>query len=182
LEKTSEIIQPNGQPITTTPAKPCPKVPHPHIFWTPKCHFHTFFEPLQGWGLHHLPGYPGPLFHPEDLVGSQLPLRSPLRGGSSRLRACHRRGLPLGSHPERAAPRPGSQPEAGTLNLRGEPMGHLGKNLGCPRVRVEIMGDWRAKRTICWLNLQFLLGAQAAEEAPGDRIPGAAAVPKWRRD
>jgi len=26
----------------------------------PKCHIHKFFEPLQGWGLHHCPGQPGP--------------------------------------------------------------------------------------------------------------------------
>ena len=27
----------------------------------PKCHIHTFFEHLQGWGLHHLPGQPVPM-------------------------------------------------------------------------------------------------------------------------
>jgi len=32
LEKTSKIIKSNRQPITTMPAKPCPEVPHPHVF------------------------------------------------------------------------------------------------------------------------------------------------------
>ena len=32
LEKTSEIIKCNHQPIPTMPAKPCPEVPHLHIF------------------------------------------------------------------------------------------------------------------------------------------------------
>jgi len=27
----------------------------------PKCHIHTLFEPLQGWGLPHRPGQPGPV-------------------------------------------------------------------------------------------------------------------------
>jgi len=49
LEKTSKIIKSYHQPITTRPARPCPK-----------CHVYMFFEPLQGWGLHHLPGQPGP--------------------------------------------------------------------------------------------------------------------------
>jgi len=35
LEKTSKIIKSNHQPIATVPAKPCPKVPHLHVFWTP---------------------------------------------------------------------------------------------------------------------------------------------------
>ena len=35
LEKTSKIIKSNCQPITNVPAKPCPEVPHLHIFWTP---------------------------------------------------------------------------------------------------------------------------------------------------
>ena len=32
LEKTSEIIRSNHQPNTTVPAKPCPEVPHLHVF------------------------------------------------------------------------------------------------------------------------------------------------------
>jgi len=32
LEKTSEIIKPNRHRNPTTPAKPCPKVPHPDVF------------------------------------------------------------------------------------------------------------------------------------------------------
>jgi len=32
LEKTSKIIKPNGQPITTVPTKPCPEEPHLHVF------------------------------------------------------------------------------------------------------------------------------------------------------
>ena len=32
LDKTSKIIKSNCQPNTTMPAKPCPKVPHLHIF------------------------------------------------------------------------------------------------------------------------------------------------------
>ena len=33
----------------------------PHLLnHVPKCHIHTVFEPLQGWGLHHCPGQPGP--------------------------------------------------------------------------------------------------------------------------
>jgi len=32
LEKTSEIIKSNRQPNTTMSAKPCPKVPHLHVF------------------------------------------------------------------------------------------------------------------------------------------------------
>ena len=47
LEKTSKIIKSSCQPNTTMPTKPCPE-----------CHIHTFFEHLQGWGLHHLPGQP----------------------------------------------------------------------------------------------------------------------------
>jgi len=35
LEKTSKIIKSNCQPNTTTSAKPCPEVPHVHIFLTP---------------------------------------------------------------------------------------------------------------------------------------------------
>ena len=35
LEKTSKIIKSNHQPNTTMPAKPCPEVSHPHVFWTP---------------------------------------------------------------------------------------------------------------------------------------------------
>ena len=35
LEKTSKIIKSNHQPITTTPTKPSPEVPHLHVFWTP---------------------------------------------------------------------------------------------------------------------------------------------------
>jgi len=34
LEKTSKIIQSRRWPNTTMPAKPCPEVPHLHIFWT----------------------------------------------------------------------------------------------------------------------------------------------------
>jgi len=32
LEKTCKIIRSNRQPITTTPAKPCPEVQHLHVF------------------------------------------------------------------------------------------------------------------------------------------------------
>jgi len=35
LEKTSKIIRSNCQPNTTMPDKPCPEVPHLHVFWTP---------------------------------------------------------------------------------------------------------------------------------------------------
>ena len=35
LEKTSKTTKSNRQPITTTPAKPCPEVPYLCIFWTP---------------------------------------------------------------------------------------------------------------------------------------------------
>jgi len=35
LEKTSKIIKSNRQPNTTMPTKPCPEVPHLHIFLTP---------------------------------------------------------------------------------------------------------------------------------------------------
>jgi len=38
LEMTSKIVKPNRQPNTTMPAKPRPKVPHPHVF-----------SALQGW-------------------------------------------------------------------------------------------------------------------------------------
>jgi len=31
-EKTSKTMKSNRQPITTMPAKPCPEVPHLHIF------------------------------------------------------------------------------------------------------------------------------------------------------
>ena len=34
LEKTSEIIKPSCQAITTMPTKPCTKVPHLCVFWT----------------------------------------------------------------------------------------------------------------------------------------------------
>ena len=49
LEKTSQIMKSNCHPNTPTPAKPCPEVPHRHLF-----------QPLQGWGLPHCPGQPGP--------------------------------------------------------------------------------------------------------------------------
>jgi len=32
LEKTSKIIKSNCKPNTTMPAKPCPEVPHLHVF------------------------------------------------------------------------------------------------------------------------------------------------------
>jgi len=32
LEKTSKIIKSNRHPNTTMPAKPCPEVPHLHVF------------------------------------------------------------------------------------------------------------------------------------------------------
>jgi len=35
LGKTSKIIKSNHPPNTAMPAKPCPEVPHLHIFWTP---------------------------------------------------------------------------------------------------------------------------------------------------
>jgi len=50
LEKTSQIIKSNHQPNTTTPLN--------HV---PKCHIYTFFEHLQGQGLHHFPGQPVPM-------------------------------------------------------------------------------------------------------------------------
>jgi len=37
LEKTSKIIKSNHQPNTTMPAKPCPEVPHLHVFQIPVC-------------------------------------------------------------------------------------------------------------------------------------------------
>jgi len=40
---------------TTHPTPPC------LLNHVPKCHIHTVFEPLQGWGLHHPPGQPGPM-------------------------------------------------------------------------------------------------------------------------
>jgi len=39
---------------TVTPTPPC------LLNHVPKCHTYTVFEPLQGWGLHHCPGQPGP--------------------------------------------------------------------------------------------------------------------------
>jgi len=39
---------------TIHPAPPC------LLNHVPRCHIHTVFEPLQRWGLHHLPGQPGP--------------------------------------------------------------------------------------------------------------------------
>ena len=35
LENTSKIIKSNHQRNITMPTKPCPEVPHPHVFWTP---------------------------------------------------------------------------------------------------------------------------------------------------
>jgi len=35
LEKTSKIMKSNCHPKTTMSAKPCPDVPHLHVFWTP---------------------------------------------------------------------------------------------------------------------------------------------------
>jgi len=42
---------------TITPAPP--RLLNP----VPKCHIHTVFEPLQGWGLPHCPGQPAPTPH-----------------------------------------------------------------------------------------------------------------------
>jgi len=50
LEKTFKVTKYNHQPNTTTPAKPCPEVPHPQVF-----------EAFHGWGLHHCAGQPGPM-------------------------------------------------------------------------------------------------------------------------
>ena len=53
LEKTSKIIHPSSPTVTSTP---------PWLLnHVPKCHIHPVFEPLQGWGLHHCPGQPGPV-------------------------------------------------------------------------------------------------------------------------
>ena len=49
LEKTSKIMKSN-----CLPSPPCLLN---HVL---KCHIHTVFEPLQGWGLPHCPGQPGP--------------------------------------------------------------------------------------------------------------------------
>jgi len=49
LEKTSKISSP-----TANPTPPC------LLNLVPKGHIHMVFEPLQGWGLHHCPGQPGP--------------------------------------------------------------------------------------------------------------------------
>jgi len=35
LEKTSKMIKSNCKANSTMPAKPCPEVPHLHVFWTP---------------------------------------------------------------------------------------------------------------------------------------------------
>jgi len=35
LEKTSKIVKSNSHPNTTMPVKPCPVVPHLHVFWNP---------------------------------------------------------------------------------------------------------------------------------------------------
>ena len=35
LEKTSKMMKFNHHPSTPISAKPCPQVPHPHVFWTP---------------------------------------------------------------------------------------------------------------------------------------------------
>ena len=40
---------------TINPTPPC------LLNHVPKCHIHTVFEPLQGWGLHHCPWQPGPV-------------------------------------------------------------------------------------------------------------------------
>ena len=45
MEKTSKIIESNPQPT--------PPFLLNHVL---KCPIYTFFKPLQGWGLHHLPG------------------------------------------------------------------------------------------------------------------------------
>jgi len=49
LEKTSKLKS------SRHPTPPC------LLNHVPKCHIYTFFEPLQGWGLHHCPGQPGPM-------------------------------------------------------------------------------------------------------------------------
>ena len=46
---------PRSSSPTVTPAPPCLLN---HVL---KCHIYTFFEHLQRWGLHHLPGQPGPV-------------------------------------------------------------------------------------------------------------------------
>jgi len=40
---------------TDNPSPPC------LLNHVPKCHIYVVFEALQGWGLHHLPGQPGPV-------------------------------------------------------------------------------------------------------------------------
>jgi len=43
LEKISKIIKSNRQPNTTMSGKPCPEMPHWHVFWTPR-HRATYFN------------------------------------------------------------------------------------------------------------------------------------------
>jgi len=45
---------PRSSSPTANPTPPC------LLNHVPKGHIHTVFEPLQGWGLHHCPGQPGP--------------------------------------------------------------------------------------------------------------------------
>jgi len=47
-------IRPPRSSPTVTPTPPCLLNP------VPKCHIHTVFEPLQGWGVPHCPRQPGP--------------------------------------------------------------------------------------------------------------------------
>ena len=46
---------PSSASPTANPTPPC------LLYRIPKCHIYTFFEPLQGWRLHHCPEQPGPV-------------------------------------------------------------------------------------------------------------------------
>ena len=49
-----------GRPLGSSRPTGNPTLPRPPLNPVPKCHSHTVSEPLQGWGLPHCPGQPGP--------------------------------------------------------------------------------------------------------------------------
>jgi len=102
---------------TVTPTPPC------LLNHVPKCHIHTVFEPLQGWGLPSCPGQPGPRpdhsFRKEIFpdLQSEPPLMQleaiasrPVTGYLGEVRPC----------PSPWSPTPGTAPLMGPCQLRAE--------------------------------------------------------------
>jgi len=60
--RTTESLNHSGWKRPLRSSSPTVTLTPPCLLnYVPKCHIHTAVEPLQGWGLHHCPGQPGPM-------------------------------------------------------------------------------------------------------------------------